>query len=414
MRIALAGFGLEGKASYDYWNTPDNEVVIADERETVEGLPEGVPTILGPGAFSKLADFDMVIRTPSVRPDKLVTNGKIWSTTNEFFATCPAPIIGVTGTKGKGTTSSLIASILRTAGKTVHLVGNIGTPALTELPKVQPNDIVVFELSSFQLWDVEKSPHVAVVLGIEPDHLDVHASMDEYVEAKRNIARFQGEDDIVVFNQNNEFSTKIASYSQAQHVPYPFDISDVKSALQIPGEHNVENASAAVAAVKEYVTDPEILRRGLGAFTGLPHRIKFIREVDGVKYYDDSYSSAPSASIAALSSFQQPEVILLGGYEKGASFADLAEKVKTLTNFKKAVLYGQTKNRIVEAFEAAGVARDKYEVLESTDFTEIVHAAAKSATTGDVVLLSPACASFDMFKNFTERGNQFIEIVEKL
>lgn len=413
MKIAIAGYGLEGRASCRYWNQPGNDLTIVDERESVEGLPDGVKVELGHDAFSRLADFDLIIRSPSIHPKKLSYDGKVWSATNEFFAKCPAPIIGVTGTKGKGTTSSLIVSILKAAGKTVHLVGNIGTPAIAELPKIQSEDIVVFELSSFQLWDLQRSPHVAVVLGIEPDHLDVHTDMDDYVAAKANIVIHQSSDDLVVFNQNNDIAREIAEKSQAQRIAYPFAMTDFADALVIPGEHNVENASAAIAATSEYVTDQNVIRKGLSDFKGLPHRIKFVREVGGVKFYDDSYSSAPSASLAALKSFQAPRIILLGGVDRSVDFSELATYIATDRSIQ-VVAYGVTKERIGAVLRAQKIDEDRLHILETTDFSEIVHAAASLAQPGSVVLLSPGCASFDMFRNFTDRGEQFIRIVEGL
>ncbi len=414
MNIALAGFGQEGRASYEYWNTPENTLTIADERETIDGLPDGIRTVVGADAFAKLGEFDLIIRSPGINPKKLPYGEKVWSPTNEFFVKCPAPIIGVTGTKGKGTTSSLIASILTAAGKTVHLVGNIGTPALTELPKIKPDDIVVFELSSFQLWDIKKSPQVAVVLGIEPDHLNVHDAMEDYVAAKANIVRFQTADDLMVFNRNNQIAVQIASLSPGRKAEYPFELGDIVSTIQLPGPHNVENASAAVAAVQDYVTDPEVLKQGISSFTGLPHRIKFVREVGGVRFYDDSYSSAPAASIAALKSFNDPKIIILGGYEKHADFSDLASYVANDATVKKAVLIGQTKNRIAEEFSRQGIADDRYVVIDDTDFSAIIRQAYEAAESGDVLLLSPGCASFDMFNNFTERGDRFVDIVNDL
>jgi len=414
MKIAIAGYGLEGEQNYQYFNTPDNDVVIVDEKDTpTRPLPVDAMTILGEGAFEKLNGFDMVVRTAGLAPHKIKTDGRIWSATNEFFSSCPVPIIGVTGTKGKGTTSSLIASILEAAGKTVHLVGNIGVPALTELPNIQQDDIVVFELSSFQLWDLERSPHVAVVLGIEPDHLDVHRDMQDYVAAKANITTHQSATDLLVFNQNNDIASGIAETSEAQRVPYPMNMTDFADALVIPGAHNVENASAAIAAVSEYVTDLEIIRKGLASFTGLPHRIKFVREVNGVKFYDDSYSSAPTASLAALKSFEGVRVILLGGFEKGADFTELASYIAANQSVK-VVVYGAIKNRIVANLREQSVEDSRIRLFETTNFEDIVKAAADWSAPNGVVLLSPGCASFDMFRNFTDRGEQFIQIVESL
>ncbi len=413
MKIAIVGYGLEGKASYEYWHMPGNELTIVDERSKIEDLPNGANTILGPDSFSKLEDFDLIIRSPSVHPKKLPYGGKVWSATNEFFEECPAPIIGVTGTKGKGTTSSLIASILKATGRTVHLVGNIGTPALTELPKVQASHVVVFELSSFQLWDLQKSPHVAVVLGIEPDHLDIHDSMEDYVKAKANITRYQTENDVLVFNASNDIAKQIAENSVARKMWYPFGMAEYVDALAVPGPHNIENAAAAIAATNEYTQNRSVIRQGLASFTGLPHRIKFVREVNSVKYYDDSYSSAPSASLAALKSFTEPRVILLGGIERKADFTELASYVASNESVK-VVVYGANRDRLVVDLRNQSVDDSRIKLLETTNFESIVKTAAEWCEPDGVVILSPGCASFDMFKNFTDRGEKFIRIVESL
>lgn len=414
MKVAIAGYGIEGKASYEYWHSLGNELVIVDERETIEALPEGAQVILGPDAFTHLDTFDLIIRSPSIHPSKLRYGGKVWSATNEFFAKCQVPIIGVTGTKGKGTTSSLIASILAAAGRTVHLIGNIGRPALAELAGIMPEDIVVFELSSFQLWDLKKSPQVAVILGIEPDHLDIHRDMDEYIAAKANITRHQTETDTLVYNGDNEIATKIAENSAAEKIRYPFDMVKFADALVIPGQHNVENAAAAIAATRGYVSDEATIRKGLSSFTGLPHRIKFIREVNDVKFYDDSYSSAPTASLAALKSFEQPKIILLGGFEKGADFTQLARYIAATASVRGVVAYGATRARIAASLREQGMGDDRIKLLDTKEFEKIVKVAVETARPGDVVLLSPGCASFDMFRNFTDRGEQFTEIVESL
>lgn len=408
MKIAIVGYGLEGKASYDYWNKPDNQLTIVDERETLDGLPDGVSTILGQNSLSQLADFDLIIRSPSINPKKLPHEGKTWSATNEFFAKCPAPIIGVTGTKGKGTTSSLIASILRAADKTVHLVGNIGMPALAELSKIQQSDIVVFELSSFQLWDLKRSPHVAVVLGIEPDHLDVHDSMEDYVAAKANIVKSQSEHDKVVYNVENALASQIAKQSIAQKITYPFAIDSVASSLKLPGIHNQQNASAAIAAVSEYTQDEETIRSGLSAFDGLSHRLKFVREVLNIKFYDDSIATTPGSVIAAINAFPEPKVLLLGGSDKGADYTELVELCERTNT--KVVAVGQTGKTIADLCAQIGVVCE----LGGNTMTAIVDQAYELAQPGDVVILSPAAASFDMFKNYGDRGDQFIAAVNSL
>jgi len=415
MKIAIAGYGLEGEQNYLYYSALGYDVTIVDEKELPDRpIPEGAKTLLGKGVFSSLEGYDQVIRTAGLSPKKIKTDGTIWSATNEFFEKSPAPIIGVTGTKGKGTTSSFIYEILKAARKDVYLVGNIGVSALKVLPKLTAKSIVVYELSSFQLWDIQKSPHIAVILGIEPDHLDVHSNLEDYISAKANIVHHQSESDIVVYKSTNETSVQISKLSPGIHFPYPNDMSDFKKSIMVPGAHNIENASAAIIATHEYVTDEATIKKGLKSYEGLPHRIKFVREVNGVSYYDDSYSSAPSAAIAAVKSFNNQKILFLGGYDKGADFSVLASVLAQTDSLKKIVLYGQTSQRIYSALKEARVLDDKIVIVESTNFSKIIGEAIQVAEPGDIVILSPACASFDMFKNFSERGDQFIDIIEAL
>lgn len=408
MNIAIAGYGIEGKASFDYYRTPGNEVVIADERAQIDA-PAGARTILGSDAFSRLGEFDLIIRSPSIPPKKLPYLGKVWSATNEFFAKCPVPIIGVTGTKGKGTTCSLITSILRAAGKTVHLVGNIGEPALTILPDIGPDDVVVYELSSFQLWDLKKSPHIAVVLMIEPDHLEVHADMDEYVAAKARIATSQTSHDVVIFNKDNRYARQIAAMSPARKIEYPFSVDEFIASLRIPGKHNQENASAAIAAAREYGVSDDAIREGLRHFTGLPHRLKFVREVAGVTYYDDSISTTPGSAVAALASFEEPKIIILGGFDKHVSYEQIVRAAKEKEAMIVAI--GQTGQEVARLAQQQGARYVRYEAMS---MQQIVEHVSELARPGSVVLLSPASASFDMFKNYAERGEQFVTAVEHL
>lgn len=410
MNIAIVGYGIEGKASFSYWNTPKNHITIVDERDMLADIPGGVTTILGEGALAKLGNFDLVVRTAGLRPDKIHTNGKIWSATNEFFAKCPAPIIGVTGTKGKGTTASLVTSILRTAGRRVHLLGNIGVPALQMLPEIVADDIVVYELSSFQLWDLEKSPHVAVVLMIEPDHLDVHEDFEEYVQAKMNIARYQLPEDEIVYCATNETSRTIADASPAQtRTTYPYDAGDVLDALVLPGAHNRDNACAAIAAVRSYVTDSENIKKGLASFTGLPHRLKFVAEKNGVRFYDDSISTTPGSALAAVRSFPGTrKVLILGGSDKGASYAHLIEQI--CDEDICIIAIGKMGSVIADLCAEYGVPYVREEGL----MDEVVQRADELAHVGDVVLLSPASASFDQYKNYANRGDEFIAAVEAL
>ncbi len=409
MKIAIAGYGIEGEENYRYFSSLGHDVMIVDEHPALDRpVPEGARTMLGEGVFAKLDEFDMIVRTAGLPPRKLPYPSKVWSMTNEFLSKCPVPVIGVTGTKGKGTTSSLIASILRAAGKNVHLVGNIGVPALSVLGKIQDDDIVVYELSSFQLWDAQFSPDIAVVLPIEADHLDVHDSMIDYINAKSHIATFQSADDVVVYHANNANASAIALQSPASKRPYPQPIGALVEALRIPGQHNIENASAAIEAIRDYVTDSELIAKGLAAFDGLPHRLKFVAEKDDIKYYDDSIATTPGSVIAALHSFNVPVTVLLGGKDKGADYREMIDAFKKKD--AQAVCYGSNGGELALMCKAAGI---RYELVTGS-MSNVVQAAATFAQRPGVVILSPAASSFDMFKNYVDRGEQFIAAVTSL
>lgn len=427
MKIAIAGYGVEGEANYRYWAAePNNQVTIVDEATSPKHpLPAGIPTMLGTGVFEKLDGFDAVIRTAGLAPFKIKTDGKIWSGTNEFFEKCPADIIGVTGSKGKGTTASLIASILEAASRNVWLVGNIGLPGLEIIDQIQPDDIVVYELSSFQLWDIKQSPRTAVVLFIEQEHLDVHRSMDEYVNAKANIARFQTPSNLLIFNGDNQYARYIAELSKAQKVSYPSELTThirdgyfyngeqkmcSVSALQLRGAHNQSNAIAAIDAAWKYTQDAAVIEAGLRAFSGLPHRLAFVKQVDGVDYYDDSIATTPASAIAALRSFTGPKVIILGGSSKGSNFGELAQELTR--HDVRAILIGDEAEKIAKACHEAGF-EDFSTIIEPT-MDIIVRRVHDIAVAGSVVLLSPAAASFGLFKNYSDRGDKFIAAVGNL
>ena len=444
MKIALIGFGLESKSAYDYFKSIDqnNTFEIYDEnpKSKIE-LPDGVKFFGDFHDFSKI-QADLIVRTPAVNPRRLPKNAKITSVTNLFFEKCPAPIIGVTGSKGKGTVSSFIAEILRAAGLRVHLVGNIGLPALNELSKIQKDDAVIYELSSFQLWDAQKSPHIAILNNLEVDHLDVHDGFEDYAAAKMNIAKNQKKGDFFIFNQENEIvSKKVESEKQslrAELQPFPnFDLAHIEEnqffwgdelifstdILKIPGEHNQKNACAAMIATFDFLREKgfeieeifDFWREGLSKFTGLPHRLKFVREFEGVRFYDDSIATTPGSAIAALNSFKKPKILILGGSNKGADLSELIEKISKMPEreLRKVILIGAESEKLAQKLISSGFERF-INLGAKTNMQEVVKTAFENAQSGDLVILSPAHASFDMFKSYVDRGEQFIENVNLL
>lgn len=427
-RVALLGFGGEGQSSYAYFNKLGARISIFDENDSpaASDLSTDVAVTIAPASEWQLDDYDLVIRSPGISPHKFHTKAKVSSATSEFFDKCPAPIIGVTGTKGKGTTATLIAKILEEAGRKVHLLGNIGKPALDKLHTVASTDLVVYELSSFQLWDMNKSPHIAVVLMIQPEHLDVHDNLDDYLKAKSNITLHQTDEDTVIYHPTNSHSRKIAEHSPGYRYRYltdeaanilndklvikGLDIMDV-SDFGLIGPHNRENICAALSASWEIVQDKDAAKRAISKFSGLEHRLELAGEVDGVKYYNDSFATIPEASIAAMKSFTSPTVIILGGSDKHSDYSELASYIKSANHIKKVVLIGEMGKTIKEALVQVGF--DNYTEVDG-DMKSIARKCREIATNGDVVLLSPACASFDMFESYKQRGELFKKAVREL
>ena len=405
---------------------------LADE---LEGA--GCALRLGPDYLEGLHE-DVIFRTPGLRPDMpqiaaAVANGSVLTSEMEaFFQVCPCPIIAVTGSDGKTTTTTIIAELLKAAGNTVWLGGNIGHPLLCDAEGMQPHDYAVLELSSFQLMTMDRSPHIAVATNLAPNHLDIHRDMAEYVAAKENIFRHQTAGDIAVFNADNaitaEQSTRATGRSRRFSRQSPLSdgvflrgddivcrgpegerVIMTTADIRIPGVHNVENYMAAIAAVDGLVPDA-VIRDFARSFGGVEHRIELVRTLHGVRYYNDSIASSPSRTIAGLRSFPEKVILIAGGYDKHIPFDVLGPEVTA--HVKLLVLCGATAGKIRAAVEAAPDYRPGHpEIIEVTPFRAAVEAARDRAVPGDVVTLSPACAAFDQFKNFAERGKVFKEIV---
>ncbi len=378
---------------------------------------------------------DVVFRTPGMHPDNPALNSlreagaEITSEMEVFFELCPCTVMAVTGSDGKTTTTTLIAEMLRTAGKTVWLGGNIGTPLLPLADQMQPADFAVVELSSFQLMDMRRSAHVAVVTNLAPNHLDVHKDMDEYVEAKKNVFRFQSAEDTLVLNLDNAITAgfqgngKSCFFSRRSATQQGVSLHghmicrngvpvlDTRQIL-IPGVHNIENYMAAIAAV-EGLVDDETIRKVAREFGGVEHRIELVRIKDGVRFYNDSIASSPSRTIAGLRSFDEKVLLIAGGYDKHIPYGVLGPEI--CKSVKRLYLNGDTADQIRRAVEnAPNYTPGNPEILDCGDFTTAVGAAAADATPGDVVLMSPASAAFDQFKNFMVRGEYFKKLIKEL
>lgn len=446
-RVDVLGVGVSNRPLVRLLADAGARVTVRDRKtpeKLADCLPElaalGVHTVLGDRYLDNL-DGDVIFRSPGMRPDlpaiaEAVKRGAVLTSEMEaFFTVCPCRLIAVTGSEGKTTTTTIIAELLRRAGHTVHIGGNIGHPLLADTPDIRPEDYAVVELSSFQLMTMRMSAPVAVVKNVTPNHLDYHHGMEEYIDAKRNVFRWQDETGTLVLNYDNAVTRAYADeakgrvvwfsmkekvsegtfldggtvcYAHAGKSTWVLDITDVK----LPGMHNVENYMTAVAAVWGIV-DPALIAPFAREFGGVEHRIEFVRELDGVRYYNDSIATAPTRVIAGLHAFDQKLILIMGGYDKKIPFDVLGPEL--IDHAKAVVLCGATAPQIRAAIESApGYNPAVLPIAETDDFRDAVCRARAFAVPGDIVTLSPACAAFDQFDNFEKRGEFYKAVVREM
>lgn len=440
-KIAILGLGLEGGDLCQFLLKKGAKITVFDQKKASElggtykkFKNQGIIFKLGKDYLKDgLVGFDFLFRSPGFSrylPQIVEAEKKgtfISSATKLFFDLCPGKIIGVTGTKGKGTTATLIYEILKENGKKVELAGNIGQPMLSLLSKLTKDHWVVLELSSFQLMDMNKSPHIAVVLFIASEHLDYHKSQEEYLQAKAHLVSFQKEDDFAVLNADNPTSCSFASLTRAKTFYFSrrgrVDGAYVKNGkiflfnklvgpvdkLQLRGQHNWENVCAAITTA--FLSGAESVKKAVFSFKGLAYRLEFVKMVGGISFYNDSFSTNPEATIAAIRSFSEPLVLIAGGSEKGADYTALGREIVS-SSVKTLILIGKMAPRIKEASLKAGY-QGKI-IYRPPSMKEIVKLAFQNAGSGGIVLLSPAAASLDMFKNYKDRGAQFKKYVQAL
>ena len=442
--VAVIGIGVSNTPLLRMLLRAGIDVTACDKRRR-EDLGELAEELESLGARLQLGEDylkglrqDVIFRTPGLRPDvpellEAMAQGSTLSSEMEvFFEVCPCPIIAVTGSDGKTTTTTIIAELLKAAGYTVHVGGNIGHPLLCEAGEMKASDYAVLELSSFQLMTMQHSPHIAVITNLAPNHLDMHKGMEEYVASKENIFRHQTKGDIAVFNGDNEITREQGSRAVGSALYFSRQVEVEQGVflrgddmilrrngterrimttedIRLPGVHNVENYMAAIAAVDGLVSD-EVIRRFAREFNGVEHRIELVRTYRGVRFYNDSIASSPSRTIAGLRSFQEKVILIAGVYDKHIPFDVLGPEI--VAHVKLLVLCGATADKIKEAVEhAPGYAPGKPEIAMVSPFRAAVEFARDRAVSGDVVTLSPACAAFDQFQNFMVRGKTFKTIV---
>ncbi len=457
-RVGILGLSIEGQDAVRFFLDQGAQVYCCDRRDAQElgdlytslkNLP--VTFCLGENYLAHILDYDLLVRTPGMTlslPQLNVARQRgieITSLTKLFFQWCPAPIIGVTGTKGKGTTTTLIGEMLQASGFKTWVGGNVGVPLLSQVTHITARDKVVLELSSFQLEDLTQSPHIAVILSVKTDHLlnadphssNYHKSRQQYVAAKQNLVHYQTKNDFAIINADDETARSFVGLTSAQilyfsknkqvhgaYVDHKQVIMDMDGdtekiietkKLKLRGAHNWENITAAVVAAKLNGATKKALQQVLKTFVGLEHRLELVGSFGSVTYYNDSFATTPETTIAAIGAFTEPTVLIVGGSDKGADFKALGEAI-VASSVKTLILIGQMAPVIEENIRQVLFKQPKLlEIITGCQtMEEIVAAAKKAASPGDVVLLSPACASFDMFKNYKERGNLFKTYVKAL
>lgn len=448
-KVAVIGLGVSNLPLIDYLYEKQAQVTVFDER-TSDEIPKDIinkvntyefENSFGKNCLEKLKGFSIIFRSPSCLPTKkeLVEeekNGAIVTTEIEMLMEmCPCKIIGVTGSDGKTTTTSIINAILRKAGLTTFLGGNIGIPLFTKLSEMKPEDIVVLELSSFQLMDMHISPNIAVMTNITPNHLNIHKDYEEYIEAKKNIFKNQDENGILILNYDNDITRncakeangKVIFFSSKTKLDNGFIVDDniIKECedkvrkhilnteeVILRGNHNYQNIATALAATKTLV-DIDIAVEAIKEFKPVEHRIEFIREIDNVKWYNDSASSSPTRTLSGVNAFKEKIVLIAGGYDKKLEYTPLAKPI--LDKVSTLILIGQTSEKIFDVVkEEEENQNKKINIYMCDSLQQTVDIAKKEAKKGEVVLFSPASASFDMFKNFADRGEKFKNLVNNI
>ncbi len=429
-KIAIIGLGVSNIPLLDYLYNLNCQVTIFIDKETDLDLSKYNYQVYLNDNLTHLKGFDIIFRSPGCLPTtpEIMAEQKrgcyITTEVAEVVKLAPCKVIGITGSDGKTTTTTLIDLVLRENGYRTHLGGNIGTPLFTKIADMKEEDIVILELSSFQLMDFEVSPDISIITNISPNHLDKHKDYEEYIHAKYNI--FNHNDGVLVLNKDNEITKKITSTREiryfSSHTNTDYfstignsiyfkndEIFDTQK-LHLRGKHNYENICACLTATYDLI-DIEKSLKVIADFYGVEHRLEFVREINHVKWYNDSVSSSPTRTIAGLNSYTEPIVLIAGGYDKNLDYTPLADPI--LKKVSKLILFGATKDKIYQAV-LKNKTTEPIEIYLCNILEEVISKAYEVASSNEIVLFSPASASFDMFKNFADRGYKFKDLVNKL